>query len=106
MKSLCALLDSRRPRADGQPRADQIVFVPDRPGHDQRYAIDSSKINRELGWVPSMPFEKGMAMTVDWYLDNQRWVDRVLDGSYRLERIGGGGDSRSNEPTRERTNTP
>lgn len=89
VRSICALLDARRPRADCQPRESQITFVADRPGHDRRYAIDASKLTSELGWVPAHNFEQGIAGTVDWYLDNQDWVQRVLDGSYRLERIGG-----------------
>src|SRR5690606_34585189 len=88
VKAICALLDQRRPRADGQPRESQITFVKDRPGHDRRYAIDASKLRDELGWTPAYTFERGIAETVDWYLDNQPWVQRVLDGSYRLERIG------------------
>ncbi|HWU70147.1 MAG TPA: dTDP-glucose 4,6-dehydratase [Pseudoxanthomonas sp.] len=88
VKTICALLDQRRPRADGQPRESQIAFVADRPGHDRRYAIDASKLKNELGWEPAYTFERGIAETVDWYLDNQGWVNRVLDGSYRLERIG------------------
>ena len=87
--TICALLDARRPREDGQPRASQITYVADRPGHDRRYAIDASKLQSELGWAPAHSFEQGIADTVDWYLDNQDWVGRVLDGSYRLERIGG-----------------
>ena len=86
--TICKLLDARRPRADGQPRASQITHVVDRPGHDRRYAIDASKLKRELGWQPAHDFEQGIADTVDWYLDHQPWVQRVLDGSYRLERIG------------------
>ena len=88
VKAICALLDARRRRADGLPRESQITFVKDRPGHDRRYAIDASKLQRELGWAPSVGFEQGLAATVDWYLDNPGWVARVLDGSYRLERIG------------------
>ena len=60
----------------------------DRPGHDRRYAIDASKLKRELGWQPGHNFQRGIAETVDWYLQNQGWVQSVLDGSYRLERIG------------------
>ena len=89
VKTICALLDQRRPREDGQPRESQIAFVADRPGHDRRYAIDASKLRDELGWTPAYSFERGIAETVDWYLANQPWVQRVLDGSYRLERIGG-----------------
>ena len=88
VETICRLLDERRPRQDGKPRASQISFVADRPGHDRRYAIDASKLKNELGWQPRHTFEQGIAETVDWYLDNQDWVKRVLDGSYRLERIG------------------
>jgi dTDP-glucose 4,6-dehydratase len=88
VQAICALLDQRRPRADGQPRATQITYVADRPGHDRRYAIDASRLRDELGWEPKYTFERGIAETVDWYLDHQDWVSRVLDGSYRLERIG------------------
>lgn len=88
VETICRLLDERRPRSDGRPRSSQITFVADRPGHDRRYAIDASKLRDELGWEPQYTFEQGIAETVDWYLDNQEWVNRVLDGSYRLERIG------------------
>ncbi|WP_141453704.1 dTDP-glucose 4,6-dehydratase [Pseudoxanthomonas sp. z9] len=88
VKTICRLLDERRPRPDGQPHSSQITFVADRPGHDRRYAIDASKLRDELGWEPQHTFEEGIAETVDWYLANQDWVNRVLDGSYRLERIG------------------
>ncbi len=90
VNTICALLDARCPREDGLPRARLITYVKDRPGHDRRYAVDTSKIRRELGWAPAMSFEDGMAATVDWYLGHQAWVNRVLDGSYRLERIGRG----------------
>jgi len=88
VKTLCRLLDERRPLADGRARESLITFVADRPGHDRRYAIDAEKLKSELGWAPSVTFEQGMARTVDWYLAHQPWVQRVLDGSYRLERIG------------------
>ncbi len=88
VKTICALLDQRRALADGRTRESLITYVKDRPGHDRRYAIDASKLQGELGWTPSMTFEQGIARTVDWYLDQQAWVNRVLDGSYRLERIG------------------
>jgi dTDP-glucose 4,6-dehydratase len=88
VKTICALLDERRPRADGAARESQITYVRDRPGHDRRYAIDASKLHGELGWAPTVSFEEGIAATVDWYLENADWVQRVLDGSYRLERIG------------------
>ena len=88
VRTLCALLDERRPRGDGKSYADQITFVGDRPGHDRRYAIDSSKLQRELGWRPAQTFESGIAATVDWYLANDGWCSRVQDGSYRGERLG------------------
>ena len=82
------MLDERRPRQDGQPRSSQIAYVADRPGHDRRYAIDASKLKDQLGWQPKHTFDEGIAFTIDWYLDNQAWVNGVLDGSYRLQRIG------------------
>lgn len=88
VKTICALLDQRRPLADGGRRESLIAYVKDRPGHDRRYAIDAGKIKRELGWRPAESFDSGLARTVDWYLDNQAWVARVLDGSYRMERLG------------------
>lgn len=89
IQTLCDLLDARQPRPDGRPYAAQISFVADRPGHDRRYAIDAGKLARELGWTPAVNFEDGMARTVDWYLAHQGWTGRILDGSYRLERLGG-----------------
>ncbi|HET8898685.1 MAG TPA: dTDP-glucose 4,6-dehydratase [Rhodanobacteraceae bacterium] len=86
--ALCALLDARQPLPDGRPRESLITYVKDRPGHDRRYAIDASKLRRELGWQPSESFDSGIARTVDWYLGNQAWVQRVLDGSYRMQRLG------------------
>ncbi|WP_133499513.1 dTDP-glucose 4,6-dehydratase [Cognatilysobacter terrigena] len=88
VRTICRLLDQKRPVGDGRARESLITFVADRPGHDRRYAIDASKIEQELGWSPTVTFEQGIERTVDWYLDNQSWVERVLDGSYRLERIG------------------
>ncbi|HEY5850975.1 MAG TPA: dTDP-glucose 4,6-dehydratase [Lysobacter sp.] len=88
VKTICKLLDEHHPLADGRARESLIKFVADRPGHDRRYAIDASKLQQELGWAPTVTFEQGMAQTVEWYLQNQPWVRRVLDGSYRLERIG------------------
>jgi len=67
---------------------DLIQFVTDRPGHDLRYAIDAGKIERELGWTPDNTFETGIRQTVEWYLNNRDWWQAVLDGSYRLVRIG------------------
>ena len=88
VKTICALLDERRPFADGRKRESLISFVKDRPGHDRRYAIDAGKIKADLGWRQTDSFESGMARTVDWYLASQDWVGRVLDGSYRMERLG------------------
>lgn len=86
--TLCDILDAKRPRADGKSYREQITYVKDRPGHDMRYAIDPSKIERELGWVPAETFETGIVKTVDWYLNNSEWCQRVTDGSYRRERLG------------------
>jgi dTDP-glucose 4,6-dehydratase len=88
VKAICAILDERRPLENGARREELITFVKDRPGHDRRYAIDSSKLQNELGWKPSQTFESGIAATIDWYLDNDSWVSSVLDGSYRMERLG------------------
>src|SRR5690606_14009618 len=82
----CRLLDELVPGL--RPYADLITFVQDRPGHDRRYAIDATKIQRELGWRPLETFESGLAKTVRWYLDNTQWWERVLNGAYRLERMG------------------
>ncbi len=90
VKTLCAMLDERRPLSDGRPRESLITFVADRPGHDRRYAIDASKIGNELGWSPGESFESGMRRTVEWYLAHQAWVQHVLDGSYRMQRLGEG----------------
>jgi dTDP-glucose 4,6-dehydratase len=81
--TICALLDELRPRPDGVPYREQIVTVTDRPGHDRRYAIDASKIERELGWKPSETFDTGIRKTVAWYLEHQEWVANVQSGSYR-----------------------
>ncbi len=80
--TLCAILDELSPRADGQSYATQITFVTDRPGHDRRYAIDATKLERELGWKPAETFETGIRKTVQWYLDNQGWVNNVTSGAY------------------------
>jgi dTDP-glucose 4,6-dehydratase len=81
--TVCALLDELRPRIDGKSYREQIAYVTDRPGHDRRYAIDASKIERELGWKPAETFETGIRKTVQWYLDNQGWVSNVQSGDYR-----------------------
>ena len=83
VKTVCALLDELRPRGDGKPYAEQITYVTDRPGHDRRYAIDATKIHRELGWKPAETFESGIRKTVQWYLDNSGWVANVQSGDYR-----------------------
>jgi dTDP-glucose 4,6-dehydratase len=85
--TICGILDQLRPRADGagiqNKYASQITYIKDRPGHDRRYAIDATKLERELGWKPSETFETGIQKTVQWYLNNQDWTDDVLSGSYR-----------------------
>jgi dTDP-glucose 4,6-dehydratase len=89
VQTICKLLDGKRPLGSGRYR-DLITFVTDRPGHDRRYAIDASKIERELGWTPSESFESGLARTVDWYLDNEWWWKPLRDGRYAGERLGTG----------------
>jgi dTDP-glucose 4,6-dehydratase len=83
VKTICAILDELKPRADGKSYVDQITYVKDRPGHDRRYAIDASKIERELGWRPAETFDTGIRKTVQWYLDNPVWIEGVVSGSYR-----------------------
>ena len=86
--TLCALLDELRPRADGSSYTTLKTFVPDRPGHDRRYAIDCAKITRELGWKPAESFATGLRKTVAWYLANQDWCADITSGKYRQERLG------------------
>ena len=81
--AIIALLDELRPRTDGRSYREQITYVTDRPGHDRRYAIDASKIERELGWKPAETFETGIRKTVLWYLENQEWIGNVQSGAYR-----------------------
>ncbi|VFT29537.1 dTDP-D-glucose 4,6-dehydratase [Pseudomonas aeruginosa] len=83
VETLCAILDQEQPRADGRSYREQITFVKDRPGHDRRYAIDATRLERELGWKPAETFETGIRKTVRWYLDNQDWVANVTSGAYR-----------------------
>ena len=83
VKTVCALLDELRPRADGASYAQQITYVKDRPGHDRRYAIDARKLEKELGWRPAETFETGIRKTVAWYLENTEWVAHVQSGAYR-----------------------
>jgi dTDP-glucose 4,6-dehydratase len=90
VRTICTILDELVPdKPNNIQRYDELItFVADRPGHDVRYAIDASKIQRELGWVPEETFETGIRKTVQWYLDNKNWWSRVLDGSYQGERLG------------------
>jgi dTDP-glucose 4,6-dehydratase len=88
VRRICALLDAQSPRADGKSYADQITFVADRPGHDRRYAIDCTKLQRELGWKPKESFETGLAKTVAWYLKNRAWCDDITSKKYARERLG------------------
>ncbi len=88
VRQLCRLLDEARPRADGVSYVEQISFVTDRPGHDYRYAIDASKLERELSWLPSFTIEQGLRTTVQWYLSNESWWRRILSGEYQAVRVG------------------
>ena len=83
VKTICTILDNIKPRTDGQSYTQQITFVKDRPGHDLRYAIDASKISKELNWQPQETFESGIQKTVEWYLANQDWVNHVKSGEYQ-----------------------
>jgi len=83
VKTICQILNDIEPRPDGKSYTEQIIFVKDRLGHDRRYAIDASKIERELGWRPAETFDTGIRKTVQWYLDNPIWVEGVVSGSYR-----------------------
>ena len=83
VKTICLILDQLKPRADGNSYANQITFVKDRPGHDRRYAIDASKVECAFGWKPAETFESGIRKTIQWYLDNPKWVEGVVSGSYR-----------------------
>ncbi|MFN3557908.1 MAG: dTDP-glucose 4,6-dehydratase [Brevundimonas sp.] len=93
VNTICAVLDQLHPRPDGVGYAGQITFVADRPGHDQRYAIDASKIRDRLDWTPSVTFEQGIERTVRWYLENSEWWGDILGSRYATERLGvhGGG---------------
>jgi dTDP-glucose 4,6-dehydratase len=83
VKTICSRLDALRPRADGKKYAEQITYIKDRPGHDRRYAIDARKIESELGWKPQETFTTGIQKTVEWYLNNTKWVQGVTSGEYR-----------------------
>ena len=87
VEAICDLLDQLAPSATG-PHRSLITYVTDRPGHDQRYAIDASKIKRDLGWAPSETFESGLSKTVRWYLDNRPWWQAILDRGYQADRVG------------------
>ncbi len=90
VETICALLDRRCPRPDGQPHSVQITHVADRPGHDRRYAIDCSKLQRELGWAPRESFSTGLEKTVDWYLAHREWAADITARKYARERLGTG----------------
>ena len=91
VNAVCSILDKLRPKPDGSKYDSQITFVKDRPGHDRRYAIDASKIKRELGWEPKETFETGIRKTVEWYLENANWVNDIISGNYQCQRLGLGG---------------
>ena len=91
VRFVCKLMDELFPSE--QPYSKLITFVTDRPGHDMRYAIDSTKIRDELGWEPNEDFESGFRKTVMWYLENQNWTNRIMSGDYKFERIGTGNKS-------------
>ena len=88
VRTICRVVDQRLPELKHGPCESLIQFVKDRPGHDRRYAIDCSKLQRELGWRPQQNFDSGLALTVQWYLENSEWVERVTSGKYRRERLG------------------
>ncbi|MDR3439720.1 dTDP-glucose 4,6-dehydratase [Telmatospirillum sp.] len=98
VETVCDLLDELAPRPEG-PRRQLISFVADRPGHDQRYAIDATKIRRTLGWQPKETFESGLRKTVAWYLDNRPWWQAILDRGYRAQRVGLGTPSSAKQET-------
>jgi dTDP-glucose 4,6-dehydratase len=83
VNTICSILDELRPKSDGSSYASQITYVKDRPGHDRRYAIDATKLERELGWKPAETFDTGIRKTVQWYLDNQGWINHVISGTCR-----------------------
>ncbi len=88
VQRICATLDRLRPRADGKAYESQITYVTDRPGHDHRYAIDPTKLERELGWTAQVTFDEGIEATTRWYLDNEWWWRPILAGTYSGERLG------------------
>jgi len=88
VENICEIVDELKPNLPHAPCRSLITFVTDRPGHDSRYAIDAGKIREQLGWKPLQDFDPGLRRTVQWYIDNPRWVDRVASGKYRRERLG------------------
>ncbi len=88
VRAICSAVDRLRPGLAHSPCSSLITFVKDRPGHDRRYAIDSTKIRNALGWRPLENFESGLELTVKWYLENRQWIDRIQNGGYRRERLG------------------
>lgn len=88
VEAICQIVDELSPQLPHRPCQSLVRFVPDRPGHDRRYAIDCTKIRDELGWTPSVHFEEGLRRTIEWYLSKTDWVERVTSGSYRGERLG------------------
>ena len=92
VKTICSLLDALVPDSPYKPHEQLITYVADRPGHDERYAIDADKIDDKLGWLPVETFETGMQKTIQWYLDNKEWCQNVQDGSYQRERLGSNND--------------
>jgi len=92
VETICSALDKVAPRDDGKPYREQIEFVPDRPGHDRRYAIDATKVRSKLGWEPSVSFDEGIARTVDWYLTHRSWWEPLLGDRYDTSRLGLAGE--------------
>ncbi|MEX0679337.1 MAG: dTDP-glucose 4,6-dehydratase [Pirellulales bacterium] len=88
VEAICAAVDGRVPHLEHRPCSSLVTYVKDRPGHDRRYAINAGKIRRDLGWRPLTDFDAGLQLTIDWYLANRRWVNRVTTGSYRRQRLG------------------
>jgi dTDP-D-glucose 4,6-dehydratase len=83
VQMICDILDEIKPPADGKARRNLITFVKDRPGHDRRYAIDFSKLNRELGWSPKESFNSGLRKTIKWYLNQKKWLENIKTGAYQ-----------------------
>ncbi len=98
VRSICALVDELRPDLPHRPCESLVTFVIDRPGHDRRYAIDPTKIHEELGWKPKVDFQTGLRRTVQWYLENPEWVERVTSGKYRRQRLGLRGPEETTSP--------